>query len=496
MRAARRSAAVWVLLLALTTVGVGAAIGSPLPVWSAGSHPHGLALTNDAKTVLVVNTGGAYLGAIDTSTGVQRRNSTQSFAAPQEVAVSPDGSTAYVTSVVVANNTGFVIPVRVSDLFNSTPIQVGSNPWPIVVSPNGTTVYVGNRDSNTVSIIDTGSGSVVKTVYVGIDPLALAASPEGDDLYVADRGSDLVSDISTGSQAVVKGINVGDGPQGIAVTKNGKFVVTANFNDATLSVIDRASGKVVTFAVGGRPFGIAVGRDSNTAYVVNGDSSNTVSIVDLAASKVVGSVKLPGQPWGVVASTKDDRVYVTLSGGSVAAIAYPYASAPSDQTVAAGKTVTFASTVTNKPDSMSWQLSADGGNSWHDLTNGGGTTVSFTASTAESGNIYRLLLHDANYGDSASRTAKLTVTGTDPASGASSGSGTAQGSNGPVPGSTGNAGGLSSDAPTSTPETVASTSPSGANQGLLIVLFVGGLILLLAVAALVVVLLRRAPTKP
>jgi YVTN family beta-propeller protein len=474
--------------------GVGAAVAAPLGNWLTGSQPYGVAVSTDGKTVYVVNTGGLYLGAIDTTSGVQRRNpANQTISTPKEVVVDPSGTTAYVASIVTANNTGFVIPVRTSDLANFTPIQVGRNPWAIAITPNGTGIYVGNRDDDSVSIIDGGSRTVVKTLSVGDDPFALAASPEGDNVYVANTRADTVTVISTGSLSVERTINVGDGPQGIAVTKNGKLVVTANRNSGTVSVIERGSNTVSTFSIGGNPFGIAIARDSHTAFVTNADSSHTITVVDLSANKVLGHIQVPGQPGRIVASSKDDRVFAVMNpGAAISVISYPTASAPADQTVAAGTKVTFSSTVTNKPDSVSWQLSADNGNTWHNLTDGNTAKVTFTATSAESGNLYRLSLHDATYGDTASSSAKLTVTGSDP-SGGTSGGGTDV-SSGPSDGSTDDSTSSASPDANSAPDGAVAASSS--NQGLLLALLAAGIVLLLGIAILLVVVLRRSWKRP
>jgi uncharacterized protein (TIGR03437 family) len=63
-------------------------------------------------------------------------------------------------------------------------LPVGDNPVRVAVSPNGRKAYVTNRLSNTVSVINLVSLSVVDTISVGENPLAVAFSPDGVVAYV------------------------------------------------------------------------------------------------------------------------------------------------------------------------------------------------------------------------------------------------------------------------------------------------------------------------
>src|SRR5262244_2845507 len=53
--------------------------------------------------------------------------------------------------------------------------------------------YVTNSASNTVSVIDTATNTVVATVPVGSVPLGVAITPDGTRAYVANPGSGTVS---------------------------------------------------------------------------------------------------------------------------------------------------------------------------------------------------------------------------------------------------------------------------------------------------------------
>ena len=155
--------------------------------------------------------------------------------------------------------------VAVIDTATNTVVQrvpVGTYPYTTVVSADGSKVYVSNWGgkvpgptdftdgmfpvvvdrrtgipvSGTVSVIDTASNSVLKTIDVGLHPTGMALSPRGDRLYVTNANSDTVSVINTATDAVVKTLHVGgacpgsepllgSSPNAVTVSPNGKHVV-------------------------------------------------------------------------------------------------------------------------------------------------------------------------------------------------------------------------------------------------------------------------------
>jgi YVTN family beta-propeller protein len=100
------------------------------------------------------------------------------------------------------------------------PINVGSVPGGVAITPDGKRAYVANYLSDSVSVIDTASEEVVgEPIAVGSEPRAVAITPDGEHAYVADEGSDSVSVIDTASEEVVgEPIAVGSEPLGIAIT--------------------------------------------------------------------------------------------------------------------------------------------------------------------------------------------------------------------------------------------------------------------------------------
>ena len=171
--------------------------------------------------------------------------------------------------------------------------------------------YISNAASNTVSVIDTASNSVVATVPVGTYPRGVAVNPVGTRAYVANHGSTSVSVIATASNNVVATVDVGSSPGGVVVNPAGTRVYVAKYGSTSVSVIDTASNSVVaTVPVGSNPWGVAMNLAGTRVYVAN-SQSNTVSVIDTASNSVMATVPVGSNPWGMAVNPSGTRVYAS-----------------------------------------------------------------------------------------------------------------------------------------------------------------------------------------
>ena len=72
--------------------------------------------------------------------------------------------------------------VSVFDLSTNLPVtttRVGGGPVDAAVSPDGSSVFVTNFDSGPVSVISSPSDTVVATIPVGTFPFGVAVTPDG-----------------------------------------------------------------------------------------------------------------------------------------------------------------------------------------------------------------------------------------------------------------------------------------------------------------------------
>jgi YVTN family beta-propeller protein len=81
-------------------------------------------------------------------------------------------------------------------------IRIGSNPQRVVVTDDGTTAFVENGYSDTVSAIDTATHTVIATIPTGRDPFTILLSADNTKLYVCNAGDTTVTVIDVPSLTV------------------------------------------------------------------------------------------------------------------------------------------------------------------------------------------------------------------------------------------------------------------------------------------------------
>ncbi len=106
--------------------------------------------------------------------------------------------------------------------------------------------YIPNRDAGTVSVVDTSTNMVVDTIAVGSEPNSVVVTPDGTKVYIS-RGTmnGQVTVIQSSDNSVLTNIPVGINPSDIAITPDGSFVYVTNFNSFTVSKIDTSTDTVV-----------------------------------------------------------------------------------------------------------------------------------------------------------------------------------------------------------------------------------------------------------
>lgn len=270
---------------------------------AVGDFPDGVSVNAAGTRVYVTNAGNDSVSVINTATNaVVATVPVGGF--PRGIVVNPAGTRVYVAN----NNDGTVTVIDTgTNMVVGAPVVVGSQPWGIAINTAGTRVYVANYADDTVSVIDTATNMVVGApVAVGDGPLGIAINPAGTRLYVANSLEDVnpahegtVSVIDTGTNTVVATVIVGEDPYGIVVSPNGSRIYVANCCAQTVSVINATNNTVVaTVAVGNNPQGISINAAGTRVYVAN-NGDGTVSTIDTATNTVLGApVVVGGQPQG------------------------------------------------------------------------------------------------------------------------------------------------------------------------------------------------------
>jgi len=193
-------------------------------------------------------------------------------------------------------------------------IEVGETPRGIAVDTARNRVYVANYGSDSLSVINTSSHTLIQTVGGLSSPNGVAYDPTHDLIWVTNYATDRVTPISAASLTSLSPLAVGDGPWGVAYDPVHDYVYVVNNLGDSVTVIHAGTRTVVATLSGSfdQPFHVAANPITGKAYVPNFGNH---SVAVLNGVSVGGVLDLsPGnpttQPYGVAVDEVRNLVYV------------------------------------------------------------------------------------------------------------------------------------------------------------------------------------------
>jgi len=259
-----------------------------------GRSPAGVVASSRAGRVFVSNPDSKTISVID----MRKQKVVDTLAAgdgPVGIDAAPDGSRVYAadwyrdlllvfdTLATAQGTSSYHKPIA--------GIKVGRAPAGVAASDRPGTVFVAERDDDSVALVDVNAQRVRARARVGSHPFALLFDGPRQRLYALNVQSDDVSVLDTGDPgrlALIATVKVGKAPYGAALTADGALIYVTNQHDDTVSVIDAESLKVLRTLTGfGYPEGVAAHGDK--IYVVNW-MDDRLSVLDARSGHALGSI--------------------------------------------------------------------------------------------------------------------------------------------------------------------------------------------------------------
>ena len=186
----------------------------------------------------------------------------------------------------------------------------------IIATPISTGfVYIANRSSNSVSIINAATNVVVSTIVVNAIPSGVSINPDGSMVYISMQGSSGIWVFSTATNKVLYTIPV-QNPYALAFSPNGSFLYVGNDGSSSVTVINTASHAVTSkIALVGNPYGLSMSPDGAKLYVAL-EANDEVAVIDTKTNKVINTLATGPVPWGLATSIDGSKLYVAESSSS------------------------------------------------------------------------------------------------------------------------------------------------------------------------------------
>lgn len=220
---------------------------------------------------------------------------------PMGLAVSADGKTLYkpenrgdklavvdVAGATVAKEIALGVCSEQGSQINYPASGPQCQPYGVTLSSDGSTAYVSDWGEDSVTAIDLSTGVVIAKIAVGTHPNALVTNPlpSRHQVAVANGDSDTISLIDTKTNMVTRTINlapyanapVGTQPNALAFAPDGKTLYSANAGDNDVDVVNVSGGVVGMIATAWYPTAVDVSADGRTLFIANakglGDGPN------------------------------------------------------------------------------------------------------------------------------------------------------------------------------------------------------------------------------
>ncbi len=157
-----------------------------------------------------------------------------------------------------------------------------------------TLVFVTNRDSGDVAVIDTGTDTVIGRISLGAFTNAHMAmlTNDGKKLLVSATGRDRLLVVDLATLRIEREVRTGRAPEHFEITPDDGLAYVGNIKDSTVSVVDLHEGKEVKRLAGFfEPHGFSVLPGSGKVYVSN-FGAHEVGVIDGSSRQIAGRLAI------------------------------------------------------------------------------------------------------------------------------------------------------------------------------------------------------------
>ena len=272
--------------------------------------------------LLVANQGDRNLSLIDPATNKEVGTVEVGGVTGHEVAVSPDGRTAFVP---IYGNSGVGKPgtdgqsISVIDLASRKIIHTidfphGVRPHEPVFDPTGKILYVTTELDQAITAFDPHTYKVLATIpTTQPETHMFVLTPDGKRAYTANVGAGNVSVLDLVAHKTLTVIPISSNTQRISMSRDGKMVFTSDQTKPQLAVIDTATNTIKTWIpLPGLGYGSATTKDGKYLLLTIRDPKQVV-VIDLQSLKVVKTIDMPGLPVEVLVRPDGQFAYVSCN---------------------------------------------------------------------------------------------------------------------------------------------------------------------------------------
>ncbi len=172
-----------------------------------------------------------------------------------------------------------------------------SNPTKIVVDSNRHLVFVSDKISGIITIIDGINGKIINSIDIGDSLWDLDINDKNGKLYVSDLIKNEIIIVDTENLKIIKSIPVSQSPWSVVINQKTNLVYVASGTSETIHVIDGNTDNLINeINPGVKPWGLSINEKSNVLYVTSWDS-NSITVIDLQNNEIIYEIPIVSGAW-------------------------------------------------------------------------------------------------------------------------------------------------------------------------------------------------------
>lgn len=255
---------------------------------------------------------------------------TKDIAKPHEIAVTADGSHAFVSlygdkdyGPNTPDNRLGVVDLRDFSCVGHVDLGLYKGPHALMTDRDGK-LWVTVDPNQCVLVIDPASWEIERTIHLGVPGHFLAATPDGNTVYFSAKEYPDVVVVDVGSKTITNRITLPVGGQALRVSPDGARLYVGDFHRPLLHVVDCVKGELIDTVpltgVPGWPFNT---RDGDQVIVTTYDEPadrGYVELLDAADLRNRRVIELPSEPFHALALRDGRHALIALANGEIAKI--------------------------------------------------------------------------------------------------------------------------------------------------------------------------------
>lgn len=278
------------------------------------SGPRLIVLNKDDATLVTVDpTTGKIVGTVATGEG------------PHEVAVSPDGRTAFVGNYGAQTPGSTISVIDLASLKETRRVDLSPLRRPHGIAFADGKLYFTAEANRIVARLDPASFQTDWLFGTGqAGTHMLWVNRDATRLYTCNIGSDTMTIMERGANPLAWNattVPVGKGPEGFDVTPDGRELWTAHSRDGAVSIVDLAQKKVTA------TFDVQTKRSNRLKFTPDGAlalisdlEAGDLVVVDVPSRKVTKRIALGRMVEGILMEPDGARAYVAVNGDNHVAV--------------------------------------------------------------------------------------------------------------------------------------------------------------------------------